>query len=101
MSDEITILALKALSDPTRMKIVRFLLKYPRGTGPTASQICFHITGAEKITSTISHHIHELDNAGLVRIERVGKQMICSLRPEAFAYLAREFRDIAAQAVSG
>ncbi|QYK52456.1 MAG: helix-turn-helix transcriptional regulator [Fimbriimonadaceae bacterium] len=98
MSDEIIVGAFKALSDPTRMRIVRYLLKHSTGekrTGPTASEICFHLTGAEKINSTISHHLHELDNAGLISIERKGKHMICTLRPEAFMYLSNACRNIA------
>jgi len=105
MRDEITQKALKALSDMNRLRIVRFLSERCCGTaavdeaggvyeGPTASEVCCHITGAEKITSTISHHLHELENAGLIRIERAGKRMICTLRPEAFEFLAKEFQAI-------
>ncbi len=91
MDDETTIKALKALSDPTRFRIVTFLSNMCCGTaavdeeggvydGPTASEVCCHLTGAEKISSTVSHHLHELEDAQLVRIERRGKRMICTLR---------------------
>jgi DNA-binding transcriptional ArsR family regulator len=56
--------------------------------GPTAGEICCHITGAEKITSTVSQHLHELEAAELIRIERRGKRMICSLQSERLEALA-------------
>ena len=106
MADETTQKALKALADPTRLRIVEFLSKMCCGTaavddeggvyeGPTASEVCCHLTGAEKITSTVSHHLHELEGAGLIRIERRGKRMICTLRPEVFEALAEGMRAIA------
>ncbi|RYG44895.1 transcriptional regulator [bacterium] len=106
MEDETTQKALKALSDPTRLRIVGFLSRMCCGTaavdeeggvydGPTAGEVCCHLTGAEKITSTISHHLHELEGAGLIRIERRGKRMICTLKPEPFEALADSLRRIA------
>jgi len=106
MADEITARALRALSDPTRLRIVEFLAGMCCGTaavddeggvyeGPTASEVCCRITGAEKITSTISHHLHELESAGLIRIERRGKKMICALRVEAFDSLGDQVRQLA------
>jgi len=103
MEDETTLKALKALADPTRFRIVVFLSHMCCGTaavdedggvyaGPTASEVCCHLTGAEKINSTVSHHLHELEEAGLVRIERRGKRMICTLRAEAFATLANRIK---------
>lgn len=106
MEDETRQKALRALSDPTRFRIVDFLSHMCCGTaavdeeggvydGPTASEVCCHLTGAEKINSTISHHLHELEDAGLIRIKRRGKRMICSLRREAFEALADRLRLIA------
>ena len=98
--------AFKALSDPNRFRIVQFLSRMCCGRavvneeggvyeGPTASEVCCYLTGAEKITSTVSHHLHELEAAGLIRIERSGKKMLCTLRPEAFEGLAEQLRLIA------
>ena len=106
MADETTTKAFKALSDPTRFRIVTFLSQMCCGRavvneeggvyeGPTASEVCCHLTGAEKITSTVSHHLHELENAGLIRIERSGKKMLCTLKPEAFEALAEGLKLIA------
>lgn len=55
--------------------------------GPTAGEICCHITGAEKITSTVSQHLHELEAVGLIRIERRGKTMVCTLKPDCLRAL--------------
>lgn len=103
--------AFKALSDPTRLHIVEFLSKMCCGCaavdeeggveGPTAGEVCCHITGAEKISSTVSHHLHELNDAGLIDIERRGKFMVCSLRPEALEALADYLRELAKGTGSG
>ncbi len=106
MNGEMNHKAYKALGDPTRLRIVQFLSQMCCGRavmnesggvypGPTASEVCCQITGAEKITSTISHHLHELEAAGLIAIERRGKQMICSLRSQAFEEVALNLQSIA------
>ncbi len=106
MDDETTQRAFRALGDPTRLRIVGFLSSMCCGRaivneeggvyeGPTAGEVCCHLTGAERITSTVSHHLHELEAAGLVRIERRGKRMLCTLRPEALESLADALRLIA------
>ncbi len=66
-------------------------------TGPTVGEVCCHVTGAEQINSKISHHLKELRLAGLITVERRGKNMICGVNREAVAalasYLAREISD--------
>jgi DNA-binding transcriptional ArsR family regulator len=111
MSNEITRKAIKALSDPTRLHIVEFLSSMCCGRaavneeggveGPTAGEICCHITGAEKITSTVSHHLHELEAAELIQIERRGKTMVCTLRPESLEELASYLQSLARAEQSG
>ena len=97
MTSEMIGQACKALGDPTRLHIVEFLSCCLRTVevdetggviGPTAGEICCHITGAEKISSTVSHHLHELEIAGLVTLEKRGKRTVCSLRPEGLLSLA-------------
>lgn len=105
MNIEITTLSFRALGDPTRMRIVEFLSKCCCGQvsvhedggveSPSAGEICCHITGAEKITSTISHHLHELEKAELVAIEKRGKTALCSLKPEALRELASHLDKLA------
>lgn len=96
---------LKALGDPTRMHIIRLLSGCCCGTasvrddggveGPTAGEICCHITGAEKITSTVSHHLHELAGAGLLSLEKRGKSTVCSLNQDALRTLSAELHQLA------
>ena len=58
-------------------------------TGPTVGEVCCHvIPGAQQINSTVSHHLKELRQAGLITIERRGKNMICGVNREAVAALA-------------
>ncbi|MEZ0327737.1 MAG: ArsR/SmtB family transcription factor [Fimbriimonas sp.] len=95
----------KALGDPTRARIVQFLLDCccevevgeggeVRSTeGPTAGQVCCHVTGSETVTSTISFHLKELRNAGLVSVEKRGKYMECKINRDAVAKLADFFND--------
>jgi ArsR family transcriptional regulator len=90
----------KALGDPTRLHIFEFLRDccgpvaledngdVRPAQGLTVGEICCHVTGAERITSTISFHLKELRLAGLITAERRGKNMICSVNPDAVSSLA-------------
>ena len=85
----------KALGDPTRLRIFEFLrtcccpVAVGEGgevrpvEGPTVGEVCCQVTGGEKITSTVSFHLKELRNAGLIRMERKGKNMLCGINQEA------------------
>jgi ArsR family transcriptional regulator, arsenate/arsenite/antimonite-responsive transcriptional repressor len=105
MTTEGKLKALKALGDPTRLHILEFLsvgccqsaaVDEEGGVeGPTAGEVCCHITGAQKITSTVSHHLHELQAAELIQIERKGKFMVCNLNKENLESVADHIRAIA------
>jgi len=95
----------KALGDPTRLKIFEFLRAQccPVAVedsgdvrpvvGPTVGEICCSITGAEKITSSVSFHIKELRLARLVTVERRGKNMVCGVNLDAVKVLAEYLSD--------
>ena len=90
----------KALGDPTRLHIFEFLRScccpvaveasgdVRPVVGPTVGEVCCHVTGAEQINSKISHHLKELRLAGLITVERRGKNMICGVNRTAVAALA-------------
>jgi ArsR family transcriptional regulator len=86
----------KALGDPTRLRIFEILCSCSNSTsadtldidksgdirvlrGPTVKEICCQLNGVDHITSTISHHLKELRQAGLITMERSGKHFICSI----------------------
>ena len=95
----------KALGDPTRLRIFEFLRSCCRPiaiddfgdvrpvSGPTVGEVCCSVTGAVKVSSTMSFHLKELRNAGLITMERRGKNMVCAVDPFAIADLASYFGD--------
>ncbi len=76
----------KALAEPRRVEILK---QISACDGSAAS--CSALQEAQKVTpATLSHHLKELENAGLVTITREGKFMKMSLnRPVLGAYLAQ------------
>jgi ArsR family transcriptional regulator len=75
----------KVLGDPMRFRILRKLSESK--TTPTCSCVC-DWTGLSP--ATVSHHLKELGDAGLIRIERSGKFAHITLRRDVWeAYLKR------------
>ena len=94
----------KALGDPTRLRIFEFLRECGGPVavddngevrpvvGQTVGEICCRVTGRDEITSAISFHLKELRLAGLITVERRGKNMLYSVSREALEMLAEYFR---------
>ena len=96
----------KALGEPTRLRIYDFLRScccpvaveesgdVRPVVGPTVGEVCCQITGADRINSTISEHLKELREAGLITVERRGRNMICGVNREQALALAVYFAEV-------
>ena len=74
-----------AIAEPRRFKILKELAASQEPLG------CSHIVGRHDVShATISHHLKELETAGLIEIEREGKFGRVVLRRDVWnAYVAR------------
>lgn len=91
----------KALSNPNRLKIfMRLASCCQPGTvasiNPSTGMpgcACVGELGEDLgiVPSTISHHIKELRQAGLIRMERRGQKIECFIDPETLKALQRFF----------
>lgn len=68
---------LRALGDPTRREILRVLRRGDLTAGEIASR--FPMTAA-----SVSHHLSVLREAGLVSVERNGRNLVYSLEATVF-----------------
>ncbi len=69
---------LKALADPKRFELLERLAKASCALSCSALQPALAISPA-----TLSHHLRELETAGLIAVRREGKFHFMSVRPEA------------------
>lgn len=76
--------AFKALSDPTRRKILELLQENPMNAGEIADY--FQIT-----KPSISHHLTILKNSGLIVDERKGQNIVYSLDMTVFQDMLKWF----------
>ena len=82
---------LKALADPKRFEILERVAKAP------CPMACAVVRPALSISpATLSHHVKELEAAGLIRIEREGKFHFLSLCPGVLEALVACLSSLAA-----
>lgn len=75
----------KALADPSRFEMLQRISTSKEA--PTCSSVCDWLRLAP---ATVSHHLKELESAGLVTVEREGKFARISLRRDVLtAYVKR------------
>lgn len=88
--------AFKALANPNRLAIYQSFVAYQdaREQAAPLPSACLLAEGVRRLTigaPTISHHIKELSDAGLIRTERQGRQLFCAIDPLMRARLRHFF----------
>ncbi|HVZ82761.1 MAG TPA: metalloregulator ArsR/SmtB family transcription factor [Terracidiphilus sp.] len=81
---------LKALADPRRFALLERIARSSCPMACTQAQSALAISPA-----TLSHHVKELEAAGLIRIERAGKFHFLHLQPEVLEALAAHLSSLA------
>lgn len=89
----------KALSNPHRLQIFTILTGCCEpGTLCSTDEVMSCCVGdldsqLNIASSTLSHHLKELHNAGLIEMHRQGKQVLCSINPSTLADVSNLFSD--------
>jgi len=87
--------AFKALSNPNRLQLFLNLLEESRldlAKGRVHDCFLSGVLHNLKIGApTVSHHVKELEDAGLIDTARDGKQLVCTIKPEAMQALRAVF----------
>jgi ArsR family transcriptional regulator len=83
---------LKALADPKRFELLERIAKSSCPLGCSVVRPALAISPA-----TLSHHIKELETAGLIHVERQGKFHFLALRPGVLEALAATISSLSPQ----
>lgn len=86
---------LKALADPKRFELLERIAKSSCPLGCSVVRPALAISPA-----TLSHHIKELETAGLIHVERQGKFHFLALRPGVLEALAAMISSLTPQGCS-
>jgi ArsR family transcriptional regulator len=78
---------MRALADPTRREILKALRRGDLAAGEIS--VRFPMTAA-----SVSHHLSVLKEAGLVKVERNGRNQIYSLESTVFQELIQEMMEL-------
>ncbi|MGB6974524.1 MAG: helix-turn-helix domain-containing protein [Terracidiphilus sp.] len=87
---------LKALADPRRFELLEHIAKAACPLGCAQARRALPISAA-----TLSHHIKELEAAGLIGVRREGKFHYLSLRPGVLEALAASLASLAPSSCNG
>lgn len=90
--------AFRALSNANRLHIYQVILSHCREHGkadlhhvPAGCAFGDFMQRLNIGAPTVSHHVRELEEAGLIRVERVGRRRYCHAEPAMQAQLAAFF----------
>jgi ArsR family transcriptional regulator len=89
MDEAATLKALKVLADPVRFQALQFLLDPPASSCSQGDGVCgCDFEGVLGLAQpTVSHHLKQLVDVGLVRAEKRGRWTYYELVPGAFRAL--------------
>lgn len=91
-NDEHLYVALKALGNPVRLQIMRFVQRHPRCIG---NDILLHLPEtAARAQSTLSQHLKILRAAGLIEAECDGSATCYMINRERLGWLREQLADL-------
>ena len=90
--------AFRALSSPNRLQLFKEILRRQQATGgqdvaPPGCLLTDYIQRLGIGAPTVSHHLRELEGAGLVALQRQGRHLLCRIEkgvPQALVELLQD-----------